>query len=35
MEIWQQLTLPLQFDTLEENPTTERTHHGSTLYIRF
>lgn len=33
--MYEQLTLDLQFDTLEENPTTERTHNGSTLYIRF
>jgi hypothetical protein len=35
MQIWQQLTLPFEPDTLEENPTIERTHNGSTLYIRF
>jgi hypothetical protein len=28
MEIWQQLTLPLQFDTLETNQL-ERKQHGS------
>jgi len=33
--MYEQLTLDLKFDTLEENPTTERTPHGSTLYIRF
>jgi hypothetical protein len=33
--MYEQLTLDLKFDTLEENPTIERTHHGSTLYIRF
>jgi hypothetical protein len=32
--MYEQLTLDLNLDIMEENPTIERTHHGSTLYVR-
>ena len=35
MNDWQQLTLDLNLDIIEEKPTIERTQNGSTLYIRF
>jgi hypothetical protein len=34
LRIYQQLTLPLDFDTIISKPTTERQHHGNTTSNR-